>query len=108
MDLVNEKRVAFFEACKKTCQFTGLLNHRATGILNVHIHRVRDDVSKCRFSEAGRTAQENVLQHVAALFGRFHHQLQARPHFELPIEFAERGWPQRDFESGIRFRRFHD
>ena len=107
VDLVDEKHVAFFEACQKSGQLAGLLNHRSTGVFNVHIHRVCDDVSQCCFAQAGRAAEENVLQHVAPLFGRFHHQLQALAHFDLPSEFTERGWPQRDFKSGVWFWRFH-
>src|SRR5581483_10213433 len=57
MNFVNEKHVAFFQAREKAGQFARFFNYRATGILDVHIHRISDDVSESRFPETGWTAQ---------------------------------------------------
>jgi hypothetical protein len=79
----------------------------SAGILDVYAHRVGDDVSKRGFAEAGRSAQQNVLEHVAAPLRRFHHQFKPLAHFHLAGELAERWRAQRNLESGIWFRRFH-
>ena len=107
MDLVDEEDVAFFQAGEKPGEFAGFFNHRAAGVLDIHAHRVGDDVGQRCLAETGRAAEQNVLEHVAALFRRFHHQLQPFAHFHLAGELAEHRRPQRNFKSGIWFRRFH-
>src|SRR5439155_27096297 len=48
-----------------------------------------------------------MFEHIAALFRCFHHQFEPLPNLYLTGELAE-GWrPQRNFKSGIWFRRFH-
>ena len=74
MDFIDEKHVAFFQAGQETGKFTSLLNHRTTGVFDVHIHCVRDDVSQGRLAETGGATQQNVFQNVASPLGRFHHQ----------------------------------
>ena len=56
MDFVNEKHVAFFQTREKPGQFAGFFDHRATGVFDVHAHRVRDDVRKRGLSQTGRSA----------------------------------------------------
>src|SRR5207342_1957201 len=106
VNLVNEEHIAFFKAGEKSCEFAGLLNHRAAGVFDIHTHRVGDDIGQCGLAEPGGSAQENVLEHVAAFFSRRHHQLQPFAHLYLAGELAERGWSQRNFESSIWLRRF--
>ncbi len=101
------KNVPFFQSRKQTGQLTGLLDHRAARVLNVHAHRVGDDVGERRLAESRRTAQQNMLEHVASFFGGLHHELQSLTHFHLAGELAEQRRPQRNFESGIRFWWFH-
>src|SRR5438067_6647819 len=48
-----------------------------------------------------------MLKDVSPLFRCCHQKLQPFADLGLPRELAEHGWSQRDFESGIRFRRFH-
>src|SRR5262245_31806910 len=107
MNLVNEEHVALFEAGEKSCEFAGFLDHRAARVLDVHAHRISDDVGQGRLAEPGRSTQENVLEYVAALFSRFHHELQPFAHFYLTRELVERGRSQRNFKSSVRLRRFH-
>jgi len=52
VDLVDEKHVAFSRLVRRPANSTGLFNHWATGVFNVHTHRVGDDVSERRFAEA--------------------------------------------------------
>ena len=89
MNLINEKHIAFFQACQKTGKFTGFLDHRATGVLYVHTHGICDDVGQRRLAEAGRSTEQNVFEHVPPFPGCFHHQLQAFAHFYLTVELAE-------------------
>ena len=107
VDFVDEKDVAFLEAGEKPREFAGLFDHRSAGVFDVHAHRVGDDVGERRFAEAGRAAQEDVLEHVAAFFRRFHHEFQPLADFYLAGELAEHRRPQRNFEGWIWFRRFH-
>ena len=58
--------------------------------------------------EPGRAAEQNVLEHVAALFRRLDQELEPFADFHLSGELAEHRRTQRDFESGIGLRRFHD
>src|SRR5206468_359219 len=107
MNLVNEEHIAFFKAGEKPCEFTGLFNDRAARVFDIHAHRVGDDVGEGRLAQPGRPAQKNVLKDVAALFSRFHHQLQPFSHLYLTGEFAERRWSQRNFKCSIWLRRFY-
>src|SRR6266853_3632277 len=107
VNFVDEEHIALFQAGEKPCEFASFFDDRSAGVFDIHAHRVGDDVGKRRLAEPGRAAQENVLQHVAALFSRFHHQLQPFSHFYLTGEFAERRWSQRNFKCRVWLRRFH-
>src|SRR5204863_1518011 len=74
---------------------------------DVYAHCVCNDVSERGLAETGRTAQQNMLEHIAPFFCRFHHQFQAFTDLHLTGEFAKHRRPQRDFESDIWFRWFH-
>ena len=54
MDFVDEKHVAFFEAREKPGEFACPFNYGAAGVLDVHIHRVGDDVSQGCLPETRR------------------------------------------------------
>jgi hypothetical protein len=94
MDFIDEKDIAFFQAGEKPSELAGSFNHRSAGIFDIHAHRVRNDVSERGLAQTGRTAQQNVLEHIAPFFRRFHHQFQAFTHLHLTGEFAEHRWPQ--------------
>ena len=72
MDLVDEKHVAFFKTGEQSGEFARLLDDRAAGIFHIHAHRIGDDVRQCCFAQPRRTAEQNVLQHVASFLGRRH------------------------------------
>ena len=107
MDFVDEKHVAFFQTGEQARELARFFDHRSAGVLDVHAHRVGDDVGERGFAEAGRAAQQNVLEHIAAFLRRLDHQLQTLAHLHLAGELAEHRRPQRDFESGVRLGRFH-
>ena len=58
-------------------------------------------VSEVRYS-VGRAAQQDVLEHVAALLGGLHHEFEPGTDFLLPGELAEHRRPQGDVERGVR------
>ena len=93
----------FSRLVSKPGEVAGFFDHRAAGVLDVHAHRVRDDVGERRLAEAGRAAEQDVLEHVAALLRRFHQEFEPFADFLLPGELAEHRRPQRDFEGGIRW-----
>src|SRR5881275_676597 len=107
VNLVDEEHIALFQAGEKPCEFTGFFNHRSTGVFDIHAHCVGNDVGERRLAEPRRTAQENMLGHVTALFSRFDHQLQPFAHLYLAGELAECRRSQRNFKSSIWLRRFH-
>ena len=72
MDLVDEKNVAFFETGEQSGEFPRLFDDRPAGVFHIHAHRIGDDVRQRGFAQSGRTAEQNVLENVAAFFGRCH------------------------------------
>ena len=62
----------FSETGEQSGELARLFDDRAAGVFHIHAHRVGDDVRQRRFAQAGRTAQQNVLEHVAAFLCRFH------------------------------------
>ena len=73
MNLVDEKDVAFFKTREQAGEFARFFNHWSAGVLNVDAHRVSDDIGEGCFAEARWSAQQNVLEHVAAFLCRCHH-----------------------------------
>ena len=102
VDLIDEEHVAFFQTGQQSRQLARFLDHRAAGVLDVHAHRVRDDVGQRRLAEPRRAAQQDVLENVAAFLRGFHQDLEPFTHFHLAGELAEHRRPQRDFERRDR------
>jgi hypothetical protein len=46
VDFVDEKDIAPFERRQETSEVTGLLDRRTAGVLDIHPHRVREDVRR--------------------------------------------------------------
>ena len=107
MDFVDEKDVALFQAREQSGQLARLFDHRSARVLDVHAHRVRDDVGERRLPEAGRSAEQDVLEHVAALLRRFDQDLESFTDLHLAGELAEHRRPQRNLEGRIRWWRSH-
>ena len=107
MDLVNEKDIAFFQARQQSGQFARFFDHRSARVLDVHAHRVGDDVSQRRLPEPGRAAEQNVLKHVAPFLCRLHQHLDPFTDLLLAGELAEHRRPQRNLEGRIRCGRIH-
>ena len=101
VDFVDKKNVAAFERGEQAGEVSRFFNRGAAGGLDVHPHRVREDVGEGCFSEAGRAAEQNVLQHVAALLASLDHEFEALADFFLPGEFAEHRRTQRDVDCGV-------
>jgi hypothetical protein len=76
VNLVDEQDVSALQIGEKSCQVTGLLDHGAARGFDFRADGVADDVCERRFAQAGRAAQEDVLQDVAALECCLHHELQ--------------------------------
>lgn len=68
--------------------------------MNAATDGIRDNIGKRRLSQAGRAAQQDVVQHVVALFGGFHHQHQAVLDLLLPAELAEGGRSEGQIKGG--------
>ena len=94
MNLVDEKDVALFKTREQPGELARFFNHWSAGVLNIHAHRVSDDVGERGFAEAGWSAQQNVFEHVAAFLCRCHHQFEPLAHFHLAGELAEDRWPE--------------
>lgn len=68
--------------------------------MNAAADGIRDDVGKRCLPQARGAAQQNVIQHVAALSGRLHHQHQAFLDLLLAAELAECGRSQGQIKGG--------
>jgi hypothetical protein len=69
MDFVDEKDIAFLKIGEESGEVASFLDGRATGALEVRAHGLGEDVSEGGFAEAGRAAEESVVDGFVALFG---------------------------------------
>ena len=70
MDFVDEQHVALLEIGEQAGEVAGLLDGRAAGALEVRAHRLGEDVGEGGLAEAGRAAEQDVIERFAALAWR--------------------------------------
>ena len=70
MDLVDEQNVAFLEVGQQTGEVGGFLDGGSTGCLEGRTHRLGENVGEGGFAETGWTAQQDMVESLAALPGR--------------------------------------
>ena len=61
----------------ETGEIAGAFDHGTTGTLDIDAHRISKDVSDSGLSETGWSAEQDVFEHVAALFCGLDHQFEA-------------------------------
>ena len=61
VDFVNEQDVAFLEIGQQAGEVAGFLDGGAAGALEVGAHGLGEDVGEGGFAEAGRAAEQNVV-----------------------------------------------
>ena len=102
MNFVNEQDVALFQVGEQPGQVAGLLDGGAAGAFEARAHVFGNDVGEGGFAQAGRPAEEQMIQRLAALFGRLHGDFQALLDVGLPDKLGKEGGTQRHFQRGIR------
>ena len=76
VDFVDEQHVACLEVGEQAGEVAGLLDGRAAGALEVRAHRLGEDVGERGLAEAGRAAEQDVVERFAALLGGLHGDLE--------------------------------
>ena len=99
MDLVDEEHVAVLQIGENGGQVAGPLQHRPRGGLDVDLHLVGDDVRQGGLAEAGRPAEENVVDGVGALPGGLDEDAKIFLALRLPNVVLQRKRTQADFEE---------
>ena len=102
MDLVDEEDVAALKLCQDSCQVARLLDLRAIADVNFPPHRGRNDVGQARLAEAGRAAEQDVVEHIAALPGGLHPHGQQFDRLLLALELGENRRPKGDVKRRSR------
>lgn len=100
VDLINKQNIPLFQIGQHAGQVSRLFNLGAGSRMNAAADGIRDNIGKRRLPQARGTAQQDVIQHVVALSGGFHHQHQAVLNLLLPAELAESGWSEGQIKSG--------
>ena len=95
MDLVDEQEVALLEVGQQAGEVARLLDHRAGGDAHVAAHLGAEDEGEGGLAEAGRAAEQDVVERLAAASGRADHDLEAFDGLGLAGKIAERQRPQR-------------
>ena len=89
VDFVDEEDVAFFEARQQTSEVAGFFDDGAGGDANGFAEFVAENEGECRFAEARRAGEENVIECFAAFLGGADHDLEALDGFELAGEVGK-------------------
>ncbi len=103
MDLVNEQHVAFLKVREQAGKVGGFFNRRAAGGFEAAAHGFGQDVGDGGLTQAGRAAQQDVIQRLAALLGGGHGDLEPFLDLGLAGEIGKERGTQRHFERDIRF-----
>jgi hypothetical protein len=103
VDFVDEEQVAFLEVGQQAGEVAGFFDDGAGGDADVAAEFVAEDEGEGGLAEAGRAGEQDVVERVAAAFGRADHDLEAVDGFLLPGKIRERQRPQR--RLGRRDRR---
>jgi hypothetical protein len=97
VDFVDEQDVALLEVREQACEVAGFFHHGAGGDADVAFHFLTEDEREAGFAQTGRTAEQDVIEHIAAFAGRAGHHAEAFNRLGLPDEIIETLRPQRCF-----------
>jgi len=76
VNLVDEQKVALFQAGQQTGQVARLLDYWAGGDADVAAHFGAEDEGQRGLAEAGRAAEQDVVERLAAVHGGANHDLE--------------------------------
>ena len=103
MEFVDKQHVAFFEIRQQTGEVTRFFDDRTAGGFEAGAHRLGQDVSERGLAEAGRAAEQDVVERFAALLGRLHGDFEPFLDLGLPGELGKERGAQRHFQRGVGF-----
>ena len=89
MDLVDEQHVALIELGDQRGELALVLDGRARGEHQIDAELLGQDVRQRGLAEAGRTAEEHVIERLLALRGGLHEHLEVLLDLVLPDEVVE-------------------
>src|SRR5918999_201168 len=104
VDLVHEQDVALLQVGQDRRQVAGAIERRPGRGLVPRAHLVRDDASERRLAETGRTAEEEVVDALAALAGTVDQEVQLLLHPLLSDELPQGPRTERDVELAVLLR----
>ena len=97
MNFVDKEDVTLLEAGEQSGQITGFFHHGSGGDAHTLAELVAQNKRQGGFAESRWTAEENVVEGVAATLGGTHHDLETLDGFGLPGEITKREGPQGRF-----------
>ena len=101
MDFIDEQHVAFFEIGQQAGEVAGFFDGRAAGAFQVGAHGFGDDVGEGGFAQAGRAAEQDVIDGFAALFGGGDGDFEPFLDLGLAGEIGKKRRAQRHFQRGV-------
>ena len=102
VNFVNKKNVALLQVGEQSGQVAGFFDGGAAGAFDADAHAFGDDVGQGGFAQAGRPAEEKMIQRLAALFGGLDGDFQPFLDIVLAGELGKQGRAQRHFQRGVR------
>ena len=103
MDFIDEEHVALLQVGQDPRQISRFLDLGTGGSVNVGLRCAGDDVGQSRLAQSGGAGEQDMLEHILALTGCFHHQHEALLDLFLPVELPEPRRAQGEVEGGLRF-----
>ena len=95
VNLIDKENISALQSRQDTGEISGPFDHRTAGGLDIDFHRIGKDVGDGRLSQSGWAAQQDMFEHVAALFRGLDHQFQPLADARLSLELAEKRRTQR-------------
>src|SRR4029077_6898523 len=96
VDLVDEEDVPRGQVEQDRAERTLVVDGRRRADLDGHPQLVRDDVRQRRLAQARRTAEQDMLDGLAAAPSGFEQDAQVVLHLDLPDVVRQHLWPQRE------------
>src|SRR5688500_420887 len=95
VNLINEEDVALLDIGEDAREITRFLDLRAGSGVKLGTRRARDQIGKGRFTESGRTGEQDMIKDISAPFRRFQHEQDPVLDLLLADEFRESRRTQR-------------
>ena len=102
VDFVNKKDIARLQVGEQAGEVAGFFDGGAAGAFEIGAHALGDDVGEGGFAQAGRPAEEKVIEGLAAFFGGLDGDFEPFLDLGLAGEFGKEGGAQRHFQRGVR------